>query len=105
MPRKTRKARPKAHEAFDVDEADDGDENFAESDEDKENEKEKKIRAKAGRLGFYYKNFFDARTNFTLEVKADIYSKAYQLKGNIFIVRIGNYKADSYIIDLTSRHG
>ena len=76
-----KKNRPTAHEAFIDDRADDGDDNLALSDDEKAKKSEKKIRAKDGQLGFYYKNSFDSRTNFTLEVKADIFSKAYQLKG------------------------
>ena len=58
-----------------------GEENIAVSDEEPEKKSEKKIRANDGKLGFYYKNNFDSRTNFTMEVKADIYSQNYQLKG------------------------
>ena len=76
--------RPTAHEAFIDSVADDG-ENLGGSDEDVQKPEEKKIRAKDGQLGFYRKKHFDSRTNFTLEVKADIYSKQYRLKGNIQI--------------------
>ena len=41
----------------------------------------RKRRVKEGQLGFYRKKHFDIRTNFSLEVKADIYSNQYQLKG------------------------
>jgi hypothetical protein len=81
MAPKTRKKRPSAHQAFLDDTADDGEENLALTDEETEKKSEKKIRAKDGQLGFYYKNNFDSRTNFTMEVKADIYSQNYQLKG------------------------
>ena len=77
---KTRK-RPTAHEAFIDDKADDGVDNLPLSDEERPRKSEKKVRAKDGQLGFYHKTSFDSRTNFTMEVKADIYSKAYQLKG------------------------
>ena len=75
-----KRKRPTAHEAFIDSMADDGDD-LGGSDEERSSSREKKIRAKDGQLGFYTKKHFDSRTNFTLEVKADIYSKQYQLKG------------------------
>ena len=74
-----KRKRPTAHDAY-IDtmaEADD----LGGSDGERPPKQEKKIRAKDGQLGFYTKKYFDSRTNFTIEVKADIYSKNYQLKG------------------------
>jgi hypothetical protein len=85
-----KRKRPTAHEAFIDSMADDGNGNLGGSDEERPSAKEKKIRAKDGQLGFYNKNHFDSRTNFTLEVKADIYSKQYQLKGGITQLHCGN---------------
>ena len=81
-----KRKRPTAHEAFIDDKADDGDDNLALSDEEQPEKSDKKIRAKDGQLGFYHKNNFDSRTNFTLEVKADIFSKCFQLKGKVHII-------------------
>ena len=81
-----KRKRTPATEAFVADIADDGN-NLAGSDDDRPKKADKKIRAKDGQLGFYNKQHFDSRTNFTLEVKADIYSKQYQLKGQqIFVI-------------------
>ena len=75
-----KRKRPTAHEAFiDTAEVDE----HGGSDGEKPPKQEKKIRSKDGQLGFYSKKYFDSRTNFTLDVKADIYSKQYQLKGQL----------------------
>ena len=76
-----KRKRPTAHDAFIDSMADDGEGNLGGSDEERTKAPDKKIRAKDGQLGFHTKNQFDSRTNFTLEVKADIYSKQFQLKG------------------------
>ena len=82
--RTRRPARPTAHEAFIDDAADDGLEQLPLSDEeDDRRSKDKKIICQDGQLGFSHPNKgFDSRTNFTLDIIGDIYSKEYQLKGN-----------------------
>ena len=74
-----KRKRPTAHDAYVEAEAND----LGGSDEERPPKQEKKIRAKDGQLGFYTKKYFDSRTNFTIEVEADIYSKQYQLKGQL----------------------
>ena len=90
MPR-TRKAkatRPTAHEAFIDAGGDDAEEELPLSDEESNprSKENLKLIAHDGQLGFsHQKQGFDPRTNFTLEIRGDIYSTEYQLKGIVCV--------------------
>ena len=94
MPRPKRKprpqdARPTAHDAFIDEAADDGPDHLPLSDEEDNPKRDNlKIVARDGQLGFSHPTKgFDSRTNFTLEIIGDIFSKEYQLKGRLCVCK------------------
>ena len=83
-PKKSKRARPTAHDAFISEAADDGINQLPLSDEEDEPRSRDKLKiiAQDGQLGFSHaKKGFDSRTNFTLEIVGDIFSIEHQLKG------------------------
>ena len=59
---------------------------------------ESRLQAKDGCLGYFTSKGWEPKTNFVLEFKADLVSKEYNMKGNIFETKfVSGEKVDIYI--------